>query len=316
MGASPDLLMKDVMAPQPLTPGDTVGFVAPGKQLASDIVLAARQEVESWGLRVMLGAHTVGRPDSYLAANDENRRSDLQHFLDDETVRAIVCVRGGYGTTRILDLLDFSRFIRRPKWVIGFSDITALHLALFKNGVASIHGPMPVTFQAGAHDGSLASLREIMMGSSKPIALQPFPLNRHGIGKGPLIGGNLSLLVDSLGTSTSPETKDAVMVIEETDESIYKIDRMLTQLSRAGGFEDLSALLVGHFSRIHDSDPPFGTAVENLIWEKVRDYQFPVAFNFPSGHESPNFAWIHGALATIDVHADGSQLQYVQDGGP
>jgi muramoyltetrapeptide carboxypeptidase len=296
-----------MVRPPLLKQGDTVAIVAPGKKIMAEDVELARKIFLSWGLRVELPDNLFSASHPYLAGADDERIQDLQWALNNSVVRCIVCARGGYGTTRILDKLDLSALKKDPKWVVGFSDITALHLKLSTIGIASIHGTMPVMFRKPDSASSLESLKRILLSGNDIIETSQSKWNRTGVAQGQLIGGNLSLIVDSLGTDSEIDANGKILVIEEIDEYLYKIDRMITQLRRAGKIERLSGLIVGHMTGIMDVEG-FGESVEQIIHLAVKDYKFPVAFGFPSGHVNPNFAWIHGAEVALTVTSKGSSL--------
>jgi muramoyltetrapeptide carboxypeptidase len=294
--------------PSPLVSGDRVAIVAPGKKINEDDVNFAASVLRSWGLDVMLGNNLFGS-NNYLSAPDTLRLSDLQTAIDDTSIKAIFCARGGYGTTRILDDVDFTSLEKNPKWIAGFSDITALHLALFKKDLVSVHGTMPVLFKRNDSASSVNSLKDLLFTGKFSIRSEASEHNRLGRASGQLVGGNLSLLVDSLGTQSELHTNNNILFIEEIDEYLYKIDRMLTQLKRAGKLKNLSGLIVGHLTDINDTDLPFGSSVFQIIKDAVKNYDYPVAFHFPSGHENPNFAWIHGAEIKLLVDAAGAVVE-------
>jgi len=294
--------------PTSLKSGDFVGLVAPGRKVGYRNVETALSTFTSWGLKVMFAPNLFSEDHSYLGSTDERRSADLQMMLDDERIRAIICARGGYGTTRIIDQLDFSNFVKKPKWVVGFSDITALHLKIFTLGIESIHGVMPVLFDNPENAGSIASLQNELFGNNGIITSGSLRSNRHGVATGCVLGGNLSLLVDSLGTSSEPISDGQILIIEEIDEPLYKVDRMLTQLKRAGKLEELAGLVVGHMTGLKGGELPFGETLEEIILNKVGQFHYPVAFGFPIGHDIPNLAWIHGSSMTLKVEIDGSSL--------
>jgi muramoyltetrapeptide carboxypeptidase len=247
---------------------------------------------------------------SYLSGVDDERLMDMQTMLDDNAVRAIICARGGYGTTRILDQLDFSSFLKKPKWVCGFSDITALHLKLQSIGVQSIHSTMPVLFPKLESAESVESLRRVLFAETVSLTANPHSKNIIGEAKGNLIGGNLSLIVDSLGTSTEIDTKNKILVIEEVDEYLYRVDRMMVQLKRANKLQHLSGLVVGHLSEMKDTELSFGESIEEIILSHVRKFDYPVGFNFPIGHVNPNLSWVQGKLAKLMVTPKKSILDF------
>ena len=236
------------------------------------------------------------------------RLSDFQQMIDNPDIKAIVCARGGYGTTRIIDALDFSSLYKNPKWIVGFSDVTALHLKLFKVGIKSVHGTMPLLFSNAENNSSIESLRRSLVGESEVITSSPNPLNKFGKATAPIMGGNLSLIVDSIGTSTDPDTNGKILVLEEIDEYKYKIDRMLMHLKRSGKLDNLAGLIVGHMTDIKDPEIPFGETIEEIVVSKTTKKNYPIAFNFPIGHENPNLAWVHGSVMTLNVTEAGAQL--------
>src|SRR5688572_14682613 len=264
-----------MIQPPLLQKNDLVGIVAPGRKLDAGVLREAVKMVESWGLTVRVGKNLTNSSHAYLAGSDAERLEDLQHMLNDSSVKAILCARGGYGTTRILDQLDFSSFLKNPKWVCGFSDITALHMKLQALGVQSIHGTMPVLFSKPDSLSSVEALRKILHGEQSVWHVRPHAHNRVGNGEGGVIGGNLSLLVDSLGTSSEINTKNKILVIEEVDEYVYRIDRMLVQLKRAGKLQHLKGLVVGHMTELKETELPFGESIETIVRNQVEGFNFP-----------------------------------------
>lgn len=299
-----------MIKPRFLRKGDVVRLVAPGRKLERTNIETGVNVIQSHGLSVTLGQNLFSAAHNYLSGNDIERLQDLQHALDDSSIQAIICIRGGYGTTRILDQLDFTKFLKSPKWVCGFSDVTALHLKLQSLGVQSIHAAMPVQFSKKESAESVESLVSALMGSSKPLEAIPAAGNRAGEATGKLIGGNLSLLTDSLGTETEIQTDNRILLIEEVGEYAYRLDRMLVQLKRSGKLRKLAGLAVGHMTDIKEGELPFGESVSHMINYHTRDYQYPIAFDFATGHDHPNLAWIEGADAQLTVNANGSTLRF------
>lgn len=296
----------------PLYKGQTIGIVAPARKVDHEKLRKGIRIIESWGLKVEPGKYCFEKDDSYLAAADADRLSDFQHMLDSPSIDAVFCARGGYGTSRILDQLDFSAFIKHPKWILGFSDITAMHLKLHQLGVPSIHGCMPTQFSNQDYALSIERLKQLLF-SDQPIEVSADAnhYNRSGEASGIIIGGNLSLVVDALGTSTEPDTTDKILVLEEIDEQLYKIDRMFTQLKRAGKLTQLAGLIIGHMTDLKDTELPFGQTIEELILDKVSEFKYPVGFDFPIGHEAPNLPWRHSSSSRLVVTSEHSQLRVV-----
>ncbi|MBT1706013.1 S66 peptidase family protein [Chryseosolibacter indicus] len=287
--------------PPPLKPGDRIAIVAPARKVSLSDLTSAIDTFSSWGLDVAISENVKSEAHAYLAGTDQERLEGFQDLIDDPSVKAIIAARGGYGSTRILDSLDFSSFKKSPKWIIGFSDITAIHLKLLQLGCKSVHGTMPILFSQPNARTSVESLKNLLFNNSFEIKCDPSSRNRLGSADGVLVGGNLSLVVDSLGTSSEINTNGCVLLIEEIDEYIYRMDRMMTQLKRAGKLEQLNGLIVGHMTDMKESTLAFKEDVEQIILNAVKDFYFPVAFNFPSGHENPNFAWIHGEKVILNV---------------
>jgi len=293
----------------PLSKGQTIGIVVPARKVDHVKLRDGIQIIESWGLKVELGKFCIEKDNAYLAASDEERLSDFQHMLDSHSIDAIFCARGGYGTTRILDQLDFSAFLKHPKWILGFSDITALHLKLHQLGLPSIHGCMPTQFSNPEYEFSVERLKELLFAEhSIEISAKPNRYNREGKATGIIIGGNLSLVVDSLGTSTEPDTTNKILVLEEIDEQLYKVDRMFTQLKRAGKLSHLAGLVIGHMTDLKDTELPFNYSIEELILDKVSAYKYPIGFNFSIGHEAHNLPWLHSSSTQLEITSEYSKL--------
>lgn len=297
-----------IFQPQPLKKGDTVAITCPAKKLPKDINEGV-QLLESWGLNVLIG-DTVGASHNQFAGSDELRTADFQRFLDDKSVKAIFAARGGYGTIRIIDSLDFSEFRNHPKWIIGFSDITVLHSHIFSNyGVETIHGQMPMNVPDGTKP-SLETLRKALFG--EPITYNyesTFP-NRAGSAQGTLIGGNLTLLVMMANSVSDMDYSDKILFIEDVGEYLYSVDRMMWNLKRAGKLKSLKGLIVGGFTELKDNDIPFGQSAEEIIRDAVKEYDYPVCFNFPAGHISDNQALIFGKTVNLSVNNQRVTLSY------
>jgi muramoyltetrapeptide carboxypeptidase len=299
-----------MLFPELLAKGNTIAVVAPARKIGMNDLHTARKIFSGWGLECLLSPALESNAHSYLSGTDAQRLQDLQSALDNPDISAIICARGGYGSTRILDQLDLTAFRKKPKWVIGFSDITALHLLLRKNGIASIHGTMPILFGDPGSRKSIQSLQSVMMNGVCEISSPSVSSNHLGKVTAETVGGNLSLLVDSFGTSTELETDGKILIVEEIDEYFYKLDRMMTQFKRSGKLDRIKGLIVGHMTDIRETSLPFGERVEEIILNAIANVDCPVAFNFPSGHENPNLAWIHGGTATLEVNDHGTTLRY------
>lgn len=293
-----------------LQPGDKIAIISTARKVSFAEMEPAIAILNSWGLEVMLG-QTIGAEHHQFAGPDALRRADLQHMLDNPEIKAILCARGGYGTSRLLDEVDFSQFRQNPKWLIGFSDVTALHAHLYTLGFESLHAIMPILFAREGSENAIESLRRILFGEpiSYTTALHPF--NRLGIGTGDLVGGNLSILHTIIGTCSDFDYAGKILFLEDLDEYLYHIDRMLVHLDRCGKLENLAGLVIGQMSDMKDNAIPFGQTAYEIIQEHTAKYQYPVCFGFPVGHEPQNLALICGRKAKLEVTQEGSFLQYV-----
>lgn len=292
--------------PSYLKPGDTIGIVCPAGYMPFEKVQVCIETLTAWGFKVIPGK-TLGNQFNYFSGTDEERCNDLQQMLDDKNIDAILCGRGGYGTGRIIDMLDFSKFVKRPKWIIGFSDITVLHCHLFSNyKIASLHAPMAAAFNDGEFKNQyIESLHHALLGKKANYKTEGNILDQPGKASGILVGGNLSLLANIIGTASDIKTKNKILFIEEVGEYIYSVDRMMYQLKRSGKLDHLKGLIIGRFSEMKDTTVPFGETTEEAIKKIVKDYDFPVCFGFPVSHEKENYALKIGVKYKLKVE-DGS----------
>ncbi|HEY0739829.1 MAG TPA: LD-carboxypeptidase [Chryseosolibacter sp.] len=302
--------METFITPPLLLPGDKIAIVAPARKIDMALVDRSVAILQEWGLQVLLSENLSSASHSYLSGTDAQRLADFQRALNDDSIRAILCARGGYGSTRIIDSLDLSNVIRKPKWLIGFSDITSIQLLFLSERIKSIHATMPVLFSRSESVVSVESLYKLLFNGVANLSAASSQFNRPGQAEGIVVGGNLSLIADSLGTQTEITTDNRILIIEEVDEYFYKIDRMLTQLKRAGKLSRLHGLVVGHMTDVKNGELTFASRVEEVVLNAVAEYHFPVAFNFPTGHENPNLAWVQGGHATLSVSADSSELRF------
>ena len=295
--------------PPYLMPGDTVAITCPAKKLPHDIADAVKL-LKSWGLNVVLG-ETVNASWHQFAGTDELRTADMQQFLNDPEIKAIFAARGGYGTIRIIDDLDFTYFNNYPKWIIGFSDITVLHShiqALYKT--ESLHAQMPLTIPDGSKP-SLESLRKALFNEPLYYKYTSDIKNRSGESTGILIGGNLTLMVMLSGSVSEQDYADKILFLEDVGEYLYSLDRMMWNLKRSGKLNNLKGLIVGSFTEMKDNDIPFGQSAEQIIMSHVCEYDFPVCFNFPAGHINDNQALIFGRKISMNVEELEVKISYL-----
>lgn len=292
---------QNLITPRYLKKGDTIAIVAPAGILKDKVetIDNAKKLAESWGLHVVLGKNLFNQ-NNHFAGTDNERSQDFQDALNNPNIKAIWSARGGYGSARIIDKLDFSSLKKNPKWVIGFSDITVFLNHLESLGVASIHGMMPITFK-NATDESVTSLHSALFGKKIKYKIAPSSFNKEGKFKGTLVGGNLSILSSLLGSNSLTTTKDKIIFIEDIGERYYALDRYLQSLKRAGYFKNCGGLIVGDFSNIKKSTPNWGMSIEETILDALKEYDFPILFNFPTGHENDNRALYVGKKVKLKV---------------
>ena len=260
--------------------------------------------LQQWGFKVKVGK-TIGHQFNYFSGTDEERLHELQQMLDDSTIKAVFCARGGYGLSRIIDTINFENFIQNPKWIIGYSDITLLHAHIYSNfNIASLHAPMAAAFnEIDESEAYINSIYNSLTGLRQSYTIASDNLNRNGSCKGELVGGNLSLLVHVIGSRSGIDTKNKILFIEDLGEYKYNIDRMLMQLKRAGKLDNLAGLIVGSFSEIKDTTISFGQEPSDLILDKVKEYNYPVCFDFPVGHVKENYALKIGVKYDLTILA-------------
>ena len=300
--------------PRYLSPGDTVAVVATARSVDHNAMEDAVKYLRHWGFNVLLGK-SIGPVHHQFAGTDQARTEDLQWAIDHPDIKAIWCARGGYGTIRIIDALDFSALERHPKWVVGYSDITVLHNHLHGMNWATLHAQMPL--ELGAKTPLTAtSIREALTG-------QPYHINyanqgihtRVGKAEAMVVGGNLSILYSLCGSSSSIDTQGKILFIEDLDEYLYHIDRMMMSLKRNGMLSGLAGLVVGGFTDMKDHSIPFGGQAMDIIWSAVKNYDYPVSFGAPMGHLPDNRALPLGVPCLLEVSLQSTSLAFRGHGG-
>jgi len=302
-----------MIEPPFLKPGSTIGIVATARKLTWEEVEPIIGVLADAGFTVRTGQRMFGAENQF-SGSDDDRAADMQRMLDDETVNAILCARGGYGTVRIIDKLDFTEFQKHPKWLCGFSDITVLHAHINQNyGVATLHSSMPLSMKDLPEDHvQITTLINSLKGELPNYDFASHPLNRTGQMEGEVVGGNLSVLYSILGSKSDINTDGKILFLEDLDEYLYHIDRMMMNLKRNGKLAKLKGLIVGGMSDMNDNAIPFGKTAEEIIREAVEEYDYPVCFNFPAGHIDDNRALILGKKTAVSLRLNsGSQFQYV-----
>lgn len=298
-----------MIQPNYLKKGDTVAIVSTARKISSDQIIVAIKLLEKWGLNVVIG-NTIGLEENQFAGNDVARINDFQQLLNNPKVKAIWCARGGYGTVRLIDQLDFAAFKKRPKWIIGYSDITVLHSHIHNLGIETLHATMPINIEKNSKE-SLETLKKSLFGKNMAYEIPADEKNKSGNASGELVGGNLSVLYSLLGSKSSIKTDGKILFIEDLDEYLYHIDRMLMNLKRNGYFDNLKGLIVGGMTDMHDNEIPFGKTAEKIILDCVAEFDFPVVFNFPAGHLDDNRALILGRTVELNVTQEKANLKFL-----
>jgi muramoyltetrapeptide carboxypeptidase len=292
-----------IKIPSYLQKGDTIGITCPAGYMLTEKAQTCITTLQQWGYQVIVGKTLGSNSTNYFSDTDANRKEEMQAMLDDKNIKAILCGRGGYGVGRIIDQLNFTKFKKNPKWIIGFSDITVLHCHVFSNfEIATLHAPMAAAFNDGGFKNEyVLSLQKALLGKKGSYKCVYNLHNKKGKAAGLLIGGNLNLLANQIGTTSDFNTKNKILFIEDIGEQLYAIDRMLRQLKRSGKLKNLKALIVGSFSDIKNTDRPFGKTIEEIIVEIVAEYKYPVCFNFPVGHNTQNVGLKIGVNYQLNV---------------
>ncbi|MEZ4777942.1 MAG: LD-carboxypeptidase [Flavobacteriaceae bacterium] len=295
-----------MIIPTYLQKGDTVAIVSTARKISTSEIQPAIELLTAWGLQVVVGT-TIGAEYYQFAGDDALRAADFQAMLDNPKVKAIWCARGGYGTVRMIDLLNFSEFLKHPKWIVGYSDVTVLHSHIHQLGVATIHSQMCLEIE-NKTEATRETLRKALFGEEYSIEyISTHPLQRHGTAKAQLVGGNLSMLYSLCGSPSALDTKGKILFLEDLDEHLYHVDRMMQNLKRNGMLKELKGLIVGGMSDMKDhtqefgfaTDRPFGKTAEEIIYDAVKEYDFPACFNFPAGHILDNRALVMGREAIL-----------------
>lgn len=294
--------------PPSLQKGDTIAILSTARKNIDDNLKPAIDLLHSWGLEVLIGK-TIGLDNNQLAGTDAERAADFQQQLDNPNIKAIWCVRGGYGTVRMIDLLDFTKFKQSPKWIVGFSDVTVIHSYINNLNIATIHGAMPITVGKASVE-SIESLRKSLFGVSLNYEIPFDAANRLGNAKGEIVGGNLSILYSLMGSNAQIDCKGKILFIEDLDEYLYHIDRMMMSLKRCGCFDDLNGLIVGTMTKMKDNDIPWGKNANQIIEDVTKGYSFPILYNFPAGHFRDNRALIFGKQVSLELNATTSKLTF------
>jgi len=281
-----------IKIPPYLKKGDTIGLVCPAGFMPLEKVQTCLDVLQQWGYKIKIGNTVGGASSTYFSGSDEERLTDFQQMMDDDEVKVVLCARGGYGTGRIIDNIDFKKFRKQPKWIVGYSDVTILHSHIYSNYyISSLHAPMAAAFnEEGFKNEFIRSLKNALEGKKLKYKCGVHEFNRKGEAVGELVGGNLALLAHLVGTSSDIKTRGKILFLEDVGEQLYNIDRMLHQLKRSGKLARLAGLIFGGFTETKDTDRPFGKPVQEILHEIVKEYDYPVCYDFPVSHTDRNYA--------------------------
>ena len=312
----PGMDEPEFIPPPVLKSGDTIGITAPAGYITHEEIQSAVKKIESWGYKVKIG-NTIDKRDFTFGGTDEERTGDLQQMLDDPKIKAVMCARGGYGAIRIIDKLDWEKFKTKPKWIIGFSDITIFHSHLNKNlGIASIHSKMCNSFPDDWSTAepiqieTIESIQQALSGVKMKYFTDVHVQNKLGTAEGILIGGNLKTLESLSGTKSDINTAGKILFVEDTGEYMYSIDRMFWNLKRTGKLAQLKGLIIGGFKiKVDEDADDFGKTLQDVVLEKIKAYRYPVCFDFPVGHQRNNYALKCGVKHRLDVSTDKVSLK-------
>ena len=304
--------------PPYLKKGDTIGITCPAGFISLEDIQPAVNKIKEWGFKIKVG-DTVGKKDFSLGGTDAERLADLQQMLDDKNIKTIMCARGGYGAVRIIDKINFNKYVLNPKWIIGFSDITVLHSHINRHfNMATIHSKMCNSFPSDwnlaeqIQKDTIESIRQCLIGKKMEYTVVPNANNKRGTAKGQLVGGNLKTLETLAGSSSDLNTRNKILFVEDTGEYLYSIDRMFWNLKRTGKLSQLSGLIIGGF-KMKPDDPgeEFGKTLEEIVLEKIKEYNYPVCFDFPVGHQKNNYALKCGVVHSFQVSDKNVLLEEV-----
>ena len=295
-----------MIIPEKLKIGDKIGIVSTARKITPEELNPSIKLLESWGFEVVFGANLF-KENNQFSGTAEQRTADLQSMIDNDVIKAILCARGGYGTVQIIDKIDFHSLKKNPKWIIGYSDVTVLHSHLNNLGIASLHATMPINFANNSNE-SLQSLKNSLLGKSNRIDCKSHAFNHLGQVDAEIVGGNLSILYSLLGSISDIDTEGKILFIEDLDEYLYHIDRMMMNLKRNGKLAKLKGLIVGGMNDMNDNEILFGKSVEEIILEHTKEYDYPICFGFPAGHINDNRCIKLGVKSVLKITENGVSL--------
>jgi muramoyltetrapeptide carboxypeptidase len=299
---------RKMITPEFLKKGDTVAILATARKIDETTLEPAVKLLESWGLNVVIG-RSIGKEENQLAGPDWLRATDFQEMIDNPSIKAVWAAKGGYGTVRIIDRIDFTKFKKKPKWIVGFSDVTVLHSHINNMGIETLHAMMAVSAKSASPD-AIETLRKSLFGEKLEYHISVNEHNKNGKAKGEIVGGNLSVLYSIMGSKSQVDCKGKILFIEDLDEYLYHIDRMMMNLKRNGWFDGVKAVIVGGMTEMNDNDIPWGKDAHQIIEDVLKDYKFPIIYGFPAGHIKDNRALILGKTVSVDVNEKEAVVKF------
>lgn len=296
------------MQPEELKKGDTIAIIAPAKCIEKEVIDYAVQVIKENGFKPIVSKHCLGKH-HYFSGTIKERMEDLQWALNNEEVKAILCARGGYGCIQVIDRINWAGFLTEPKWIIGFSDVTVLHQHIATMKLGSIHATMPLNFKDNTKE-ALSTLFDTLQGKQVGYEWQTECDNISGEAEGKLVGGNLTVLCGLIGTKHMPNYMNKILFLEDVGEPLYAIDRLFFQLENSGILNQLKGVIIGDFSHLKDSNPPYGSELQSIIKSHFKYNPIPIAFDLPAGHCNDNRALLFGEMATLSVEKNQAKLSY------
>lgn len=297
-----------ITMPEYLKKGDTVGILATARKIDLATLQPGIKLLESWGLKVVIGK-TIGKEQNQLAGADWQRATDFQEMLDNPNIKAIWAAKGGYGTVRIVDRIDFTNFKKKPKWIVGFSDVTVMHSHINNMDIGTLHAIMAISAKTASPE-AIESFRKALFGEKLEYHIPHHNFNKNGKASGELVGGNLSVLYSIQGSKSAVDMKGKILFLEDLDEYLYHIDRMMMNMKRNGSLDGVKGIIIGGMTSMNDNDIPWGKDALEIIQDIVKDYKIPVAYNFPAGHIKDNRALILGKTVTLEINDKETILKF------
>ena len=297
-----------ITMPEYLKKGDTVGILATARKIDLATLQPGIKLLESWGLKVIIGK-TIGKEQNQLAGADWQRATDFQEMLDNPNIKAIWAAKGGYGTVRIVDRIDFTNFKKKPKWIVGFSDVTVMHSHINNMDIGTLHAIMAISAKTASPE-AIESFRKALFGEKLEYHIPHHNFNKNGKASGELVGGNLSVLYSIQGSKSAVDMKGKILFLEDLDEYLYHIDRMMMNMKRNGSLDGVKGIIIGGMTSMNDNDIPWGKDALQIIQDIIKDYKIPVAYNFPAGHIKDNRALILGKIVTFEVNDKETVLKF------